>query len=895
MTEPAGAAAETGSTARTSAELVEALDPRTTSARLHRLTRSRSREVRRAVATNPNTALADLNVLARTFPNEFGDNPVIDWLTLTDAEWPNELSDVSRHRVLASTRSESMLWWAVNAGGDDDRLAAVTNPNCPIAILRLLAGSDESVAMVAAMHVAMDPAPSDASSSIRASAHALANEAELADLLTSELLPRWLVEDLGLPTDTDARRELARHRWANPVVLRELLGDDDEQTRRFANVNANTDPSDNARWDRLCADDDSLDGADLEVLASSSYGRERCAHHPRLPDESRRRCVTDSSWRIRQMAATNPALTPEEAAGLAVDGDRDVRAAIAGNPALPAGAALGLQMDTDERVRAVARSRDRPAGDAETLSATHAPLSAAARALLLASGNAHSPLDSLHRRGLARSADLTALTSDDLDRLAGDDDVQVRSALAENATAPNSLLIRLASDPDPLVRRRVAAIVNDEDTLAGLCADTSPDVQAGAARNPGLPPWLVLRLAETMADDVRLALATRARIGVDALARMLDRPVGDRTGVIVSNLVRHEDAGVQELVGDNPSSERDSVVEDVRGLLELHSWAALIALQSPSFPAMLLAALRSSTNWRIRQAVAAHPNTEIADLHVLASDHDNDVRAAVAANPSVAVDEFECFVTETDEKVRRSLVTRPDISVALLCVHLLGDDGIRAAALDHPRLPEEIRNDLVALLQGSPLGPDVLRNFVNTSARHLVVAHPSTSAALLGSVVDDPSWTIREAIARHPNCSPNDLRHLAEDQDRDVRAAVGGNVATPPDVLEVLSGDSDPRVRRAVLGNASWVSVHKVERSNSLARSLLRHESSIVRIVALLANGHDEAVLRRPRHVRSIDWLERFAVAVHPNTPLSVRDVLVGDANVHVRAAAKGELAWPRR
>ena len=52
--------------------------------------------------------------------------------------------------------------------------------------------------------------------------------------------------------------------------------------------------------------------------------------------------------------------------------------------------------------------------------------------------------------------------------------------------------------------------------------------------------------------------------------------------------------------------------------------------------------------------------------------------------------------------------------------------------------------------------------------------------------------------------------------------------------------------------------------------------------------------LRRLRHVRSIEWIERFAVAVHPRTPADVRSVLADDANAIVRAGAKGDFQWPR-
>ena len=66
-----------------------------------------------------------------------------------------------------------------------------------------------------------------------------------------------------------------------------------------------------------------------------------------------------------------------------------------------------------------------------------------------------------------------------------------------------------------------------------------------------------------------------------------------------------------------------------------------------------------------------------------------------------------------------------------------------------------------------------------------------------------------------------------------------------------------------------------------------------MRVIGLLSGEIDATSLRRLRHARSIDWIERFAVAVHPNTPDDVRSALSLDANAVVRAGAKGDLQWP--
>ena len=879
-----------GAPGRESADLRAASDPRTPPDVLHRLTRSRDGTVRRAVAANPNTALSDLDALSRRFSAEFAANPVLDWLTLTDADWPNELSATSRHRVLAVTHSVGLLWWSVNNGDDDDRIAAVANPTCPPAILRALVALGEvAITEAAEHHVSFSPQPSFDASVLHAAASAVAGEDELADLLAAGLLPEWIVSGLSLPSDADARRELAGHRWANPVVLRDLMGDDDEHTRRVARANPNARPDDVDRWEHLRFDEGSLSPDDLDIIASTAFGRERCAHLAQLTAHTRGACARDSSWRTREAVARNPSLLAGEAAGLAVDADRDVRAAAASNPSLPVGAVLALLVDTDARVRAAAEERVASLGGG-AVEATIEPLTAGTMARLLEPHTAPTPLQSLLRRGVARSGNVSKLTAAVLDVLVTDVDVLVRCALAANPASPPALVARLGADPDAVVRRQVAVRVTDEDVLAALAGDLSTDVQSAAASNPRLPRWLALRLAQSPSDDVRIALASRQDLGVDVLAGLIGRSVDDPVSITLCRLIGR--GAFDAAAGDRRESSIDP--DAVRAVFEEHSWTALVALRSLDVPAPLLSVLSASPNWRVRQLVAGHPNTSDADLRALAVDSDNDVRAAVAANPSVAPDTFPSFVTETDEKVRRALVRRRDIGVGLLSVHLLSDDGIRQEALEHPNLPDDIRGELDALRHGTSLGIDVLHRFVNTSARRLVAAHPSTTAELLREMAGDASWNIREIVARHPNCSVDDLRTLAGDHDRDVRAAVGANHTTPLGLLEALADDQDPRVRRAVLSNPIWVGTGRPRRAGAFARSLLRSESAIVRVIGLLSGEIDATSLRRLRHVRSIDWIERFAVAVHPNTPADVRSVLGLDANAVVRAGAKGELQWPR-
>ena len=879
-----------------------AADPATAVEQLRVLTHSRSRTVRRAVAANPNAHVDDVDVLTRHFAAEVARNPVLDWWTLTDADWLAEFSAISRERLLAvPTCPSGLLWWAAASGDDEDRLAVASNPACPPGLLSQLAAmDDDDVAQAARLHREFPGAViegDDVQAEITNAFDQIGETDSLADLLAGDLLPNWVVGRIGIPSDVDARRELARHLAASPSSLAVLLGDDDEVTRRLALANPNTAVADVRLWIRMHTDDMTLTTEELHALASSSYGSERSARHPNLGADDLAACMADSAWRVREAAATSATLTVGQAALLASDNDRDVRAAAAANPALPLVAARALVLDTDERVRKAAEARVASLGAGAT---DHREVIAADA--LRGNGEPDDAADAALVRLLRRSRALTAPMHDQpiefVHELARDEDSLVRVALLRNPTCPSVACALLVADPDPLIRRCVAAVVRDEALQSELVADANVDVRAALAANSRLPMWLALRLAEDASDEVRIALLVRSVPSfAPVVAKLIGREIDSSLVTTLIDVVSPVSSSPSSLPSSSQSAHaepNEQMVEELSGLFIEHSWIGLAVARSGRASAGVLGVLRSSADWRIRQSVAAHPNTSAVDLRVLAIDPDNDVRSAVAANRTIAPESIATFFTEADEKVRRALVGRIDLATDLLEAHLVSDDGIRAEVLVHPNLSERTGKELRALIAGTPMEIAVLNRFASTSARRLVAKHPNTTAGLLSTMVSDDSWTMRESVALHGSCGPDDLRKLALDFDRDVRAAVASNPATPQEVLDVLAVDIDPRVRRAAGQNVNTAVTVTNAWRRALTAKLLINASCSTRTLALLSPTVSPTELRRYRHRGSTYWLERFAVAVHPETPEQVRAELRLDANTLVAAAACGETGWPQ-
>ena len=76
-----------------------------------------------------------------------------------------------------------------------------------------------------------------------------------------------------------------------------------------------------------------------------------------------------------------------------------------------------------------------------------------------------------------------------LERLAGDDDWEVRFRVAGSSSCPPEALARLAGDPDEDIRAEVARNPNTPPgTLLSLAADPSPVVRGTASSHPSCPP-----------------------------------------------------------------------------------------------------------------------------------------------------------------------------------------------------------------------------------------------------------------------------------------------------------------------------------------------------------------------------------------------------------------------
>ncbi len=908
--------------------LARARTTTTRPAELARLARHRDARVRAEVAANPNASREVLMSLALTMPEIVASNAVLDWWLLEDPNWLSDVDERARQRLLASTTVRpGTRWWAARFGEDDDRSALLMSATTEPAVVAYIARLDDedatgsSYADLAADHVSLpaaQPAPERAGENpidVLSRSVLRADEEDVRDVLAQTTPAPWAFQAIDL-TSADLRRDLARHPATPPSLLTRLLLDDDERIVALATSNPNLDrtTTDLVRRVREGAPDLSAD--ELDAVIDSPLGIRLAAVHANLRTNVLASLAASNEWTLRRAAAASPWLTADQLVALAVDDDRDVRAAAAGNPALPLALLRTLLVDRDEMVRVAAGANIRAAlvGHQNDPPTPRRELNAhvAAGRLSFVAAQPDLPL-SLQRQLAAAEAwrvrhvlaGNPSTAPSVLSSLITDADLDVRRAVATHPKASSATLAALAEDVVAEIRAVSAARTRRRATLRALASDMDVDVRRGVAANPitpvsivralttdpdervrltiaqrtSIPADTVLRLAADPADEVRLAILRRSGLSRDVLAIAFSTDLAEHTDVPIATLIDAFDAVCRGIAA--PVA--------VDALLDHAAWIGphLVALTTLDVAAQR--ALQASTNWKVRETLARRSDAEEAVLVALAVDSDYDTRAAVAANPRTPEACLGPFATDAHRLVRLRLAQREALPPSAVDVLALDeDDEVREAIARRPGPPPSSQPLIQALQRHEPLTATAIETVLESPwGRRLAAAHPSTAADQLVRLSEDTRWEVREQVGAHPATTPETLSTLSADSDRDVRRAVASNKATPVANIEALCADPDRTVARSACSNpARTETALRRSRAEALGRAL-RSANPASRVFALSSPEVDAIELRRRRHWASVDWRERVAIAIHPNTPSAVLDRLSNDGLHRVRAAVE--------
>jgi uncharacterized protein DUF2330 len=357
---------------------------------------------------------------------------------------------------------------------------------------------------------------------------------------------------------------------------------------------------------------------------------------------------------------------------------------------------------------------------------------------------------------------------DESRRRARSSDPKVRESALDLNEAPRDVLLLLADDPEPAIRRRLAT------------------------RRVTCPPEVLAKLAGDPETDIRLTVASHVQATREVVARLLN----DKEPAVRIAAAWHPLAPAQkraEILARDPDKETR------RGLAE-----------NPGCEIALLTLLAKDPEDAVRRAVARNANTPPALLVSLIGDRDVQVRqtlagrrelsrkdrARLARDPSPLVraaavrwwlddQEQRRAAKDPEPRVRQALAKNPTIQPAVLETLAADPDGrVRTAAAQNSQLPalllEKMASDPVDTVRAGAAG------------------NHAAPRQLLAKLARDPAADVRRVAAANLKTSPESLAGLAKDSEQFVRYAVAKNLRTPPALLDELARDSDEDVRRAV-------------------------------------------------------------------------------------------------
>jgi hypothetical protein len=366
-------------------------------------------------------------------------------------------------------------------------------------------------------------------------------------------------------------------------------------------------------------------------------------------------------------------------------------------------------------------------------------------------------------------------------------------AVAQNPSAPTSILERLSRSVDPEVKGLVAENPN---TSLPTLFHLGVSYPSRVVRNPLLPlillenpgifsgiPQESLRFMLTKKDIPEAFLEwayqniKHLRIR-EAVARNPKTPAS-----LLEELLFDASETVREGAAKNPSTPQETLQllrragmnhdltvqelpdlslpsEVLKGFMKRGLWVRRLIASHPNTPASVLEALlrEKEGSWMTATLVAKNPSTPPDILRRLAAERSYQ-KNSVARNPKLPEDLAASFFAEVNNReLKEALASNPGISLERLLA-LAQDKNclVRAAAARHPMLPDEDRRALIA----------------------------------------DKSLAVRRSVVYSPNITAEELTTLSQDPKPAVRLSVACCTRAPREVMEALTQDKIKQIRES--------------------------------------------------------------------------------------------------
>ncbi|MDJ0531097.1 MAG: hypothetical protein QNJ70_01165 [Xenococcaceae cyanobacterium MO_207.B15] len=274
-------------------------------------------------------------------------------------------------------------------------------------------------------------------------------------------------------------------------------------------------------------------------------------------------------------------------------------------------------------------------------------------------------------------------------------------------------------------------------------------------------------------------------------------------------------------------------------------------------------------------------------------------RFLTAKNPDTPVEILQQLVTDNNKSVRCYAAKNPNLPLSLR--RQLAEDkhrSVRASVAKSPHTPASILEFLAEPKYG---------------VRHEIAKNTNTPVEILIELAKNKHILASRRLAGNSSTPGLILQELSTIKDYNIKYQLAGNSSTPPETLLKLiqEQDSDSNIyhRIALNPNATALVLQELIKYCSLNTLLfvLSHPNCSLEIQKNILNfwAKDQSQIRwlwlsrlavffsphaQPSvlasNARSIYWIERYAIAINPNTPQSIREILSQDSNIIVRNIA---------
>jgi hypothetical protein len=444
--------------------------------------------------------------------------------------------------------------------------------------------------------------------------------------------------------------------------------------------------------------------------------------------------------------------------------------------------------------------------------------------------------------------------------------------------------------------------------LAHLAKYPDSDVRGSVAGNPNAPTTLLESLATDTDKWVKNAAIGNPNMAVSVLEFFAKDPDGYVRGIVARN-------------HNAPTTLLDSLA------LDKDTWVKNAAIGNPNMAVSLLESFAKDSDSEVRKSVAGNPNAPTTLLESLAMDKDTWVKNAAIGNPNMAVSLLESFAKDSDSEVRKSVAGNPNAPTTLLdalamdtdkwVCHAAVQSSLKKSTLARQRQPEA----------GSPAGliaasdpnspPDLLAKLArrcSTTMRWTLASNPSTPEVVRVDLVR--SLVLVVGFQGLPCAAQNTatalrghVHHILDSRHwwhkLQLQARRHGYPRLPArlsdaDLVErfqheeqIFLGNPQASLAAEVMGIPKCKPFHLSAASicKALKETLYRTNDDgrlqLVGLPRLFALAHANApVDALVKAYRSVEWLERMAVARNLDAPQNLLVALKKDANRYVSRQA---------